>query len=165
MSDSQTLPGVDSIRELPVLMSQVVSKKWEDQNGHINVGYYMALYNDSGWPMVDLIGIDESYFTERKMGLVDFDNHLRYFSELHVGERVTTYGRFTAHDKKRIQGMMYVVNDDKNQLACSIEFMSICFDLEKRRSALIPDDIFVRLAAVTSQHQQLSWSTKTCTSL
>lgn len=165
MPGQPSLPSVSAIRELPALASQVISSRWEDQNGHINVGYYMALYNDSGWPMLDLIGVDKHYFTERKMGLVDLDNHLRYSSELHVGERVTAYGRFLAHDTKRIQGMVFVVNDDKDMLACTIEFLSINFDLQKRRTTVIPEDIAARLAAVTSEHQRLGWSTDTCTSL
>jgi acyl-CoA thioester hydrolase len=159
------LPSVSAIRELPAVASQVIPARWEDQNGHINVGYYMALYNDSGWPMLDLVGVDERYFKERKMGLVDLDNHLRYISELHVGERVTAYGRFLAHDRKRIQGMIFVVNDDKDVLACIIEFLSINFDLQKRRSAEIPADIAARLTAITNEHQRLGWRVDTCKTL
>ena len=160
-----SLPGVNAIRELPALESQIISARWKDQNDHINVGYYMALYNDSGWPMLKLIGVDQRYFTERKMGLVDLDNHLRYSSELHVGERVTAYGRFLAHDTKRVQGMVFVVNDDKDVLACTIEFLSINIDLQKRRSTEFPQDIAARLAAITSEHRRLDWCIETCTSL
>ncbi len=165
MPERPALPSVNAVRKLPVLASQLIAEHWEDQNGHVNVGYYMALYNDSGWPMLDLIGVDKRYFTERGLGLVDLDNHLRYFSELHVGERVTAYGRFLGHDAKRIQGMVFVVNDDRDVLACSIEFLSMSIDLEKRRSTEIPDDIARNLSTVIDQHRRLGWTVDTCTSL
>jgi len=165
MPGRRDYPDVTAIRELPLLASQVIPDKWEDQNGHINVSFYMALYNETGWPMLDLIGIDARYFAERKMGLVDLDNHIRYLSELHVGNRVSAYGRFLAFDKKRIQGMLFVLNDDKNVLASTIEFLSINIDLRERRSTSIPADIAARLAAVISEHQRLPWAAVTCMSL
>lgn len=158
-------PDTNSIRELPALTSQVIPERWEDQNGHINVSFYMALYNDSGWPMLDLIGIDEQYFTERKMGLVDLDNHIRYLKELHVGDRVTAYGRFFAQDEKRMHGMVFIVNDDTGVLASTIEFRSICIDLRKRKTAAIPDDVAARLKTIINAHQKLSWTVPTCMSI
>ena len=161
----QNYPDTSAIRELPALASQVIPERWEDQNGHVNVSFYMAIYNDSGWPMLDLIGIDERYFSERKMGLVDLDNHIRYLKELHVGDQVTAYGRFFAQDEKRIQGMVFVVNDDKDELASTIEFLSINIDLRERRSAAIPDDVAARLKAIINEHQKLSWTVPACMSI
>ena len=165
MSEKRSLPAVNAIRELPALASQVISERWEDQNGHINVGYYMALYNESGWPMLDLIGVDEPYFTERKMGLVDLDNHIRYLRELHVGDRVTAYGRFFGQDEKRMHGMVFIVNDATNVLASTIEFLSISMDLRKRKPAAIPNDVATRLEAIINAHQKLSWTVPTCMSI
>lgn len=158
-------PDTNAIRELPALTSQVIPEQWEDQNGHINVSFYMSLYNESGWPMLNLIGIDESYFTKRKMGLVDLDNHIRYLRELHVGDRVTAYGRFFAQDEKRMHGMVFIVNDDTKMLASTIEFLSISIDLRKRKPASIPDDVAAKLRAIINAHQTLSWTVPTCMSI
>ena len=133
MTRRHAYPDVEAIRELPALISQVIPARWQDQNGHINVSFYMALYNESGWPMFDLIGVDESYFTQRKMGFVDLGNHISYLNELHIGDRVTAYGRFFGHDRKRMHGMVLTVNDDTNRLASTIEFLAISMDLEQRR--------------------------------
>ena len=158
----RSYPDTKAIRELPKLTSQVIPERWEDQNGHVNVGFYMAIYNDSGWPMLDLVGIDEAYFNERRMGLVDLDNHLRYLTELHVGDRVTAYGRFFAHDEKRMHGMVFIVNDSTEALACTIEFLSISIDLRKRKSVAIPDDVVARLGTIIKAQQKLSWTVPTC---
>ena len=158
-------PDIEHIRALPALTSQVISGEWEDQNGHINVTFYLALYNDSGWPMFDLIGIDETYFDVRKKGIVDLANHISYLSELHVGDRVTTYGRFLGHDDKRIHGMVFTVNDDKNVLASAIEFLSISMDLRQRRPATMPADVAARVRSVVEAHRDLGWTVPTCLSI
>lgn len=165
MTNQHRYPDTNAIRELPELASQVIPERWEDQNGHVNVGFYMALYNQSGWPMLDLIGVDERYFTKRKLGLVDLDNHIRYLKELHVGDRVTAYGRFFAQDEKRMHGMVFIVNDKTKMLASTIEFLSICIDLRKRKPAAIPDDVAAGLKAMINAHQKLSWTMPTCMSI
>ncbi len=165
MTNKNSYPDTDAIRELHQLASQVIPERWEDQNGHINVGFYMALYNESGWPMLNLIGIDEAYFSERKMGLVDLDNHIRYLRELHVGERVSAYGRFFGQDEKRMHGMVFIVNDDTATLASTIEFLSISMDLQRRKPAAIPDDVAARLGTIIDAHQKLDWTVPTCMSI
>ena len=121
----------------------------------------MSMYLESGWPMFNLIGVEESYFRERQMGFVDLENHFRYLSELHVGDRVTVYGRFLAHDEKRIHGIVLAVNDDTDVLASTIEFLAISMDLQTRRAARIPRDIAARLADATRKDQQLAWTVPT----
>lgn len=165
MTNKKHYPDISAIRELPELTSQVIPERWQDQNGHINVSFYMALYNDSGWPLFDLVGIDERYFTERKMGFVDLDNHIHYLKELHVGDHVTTYGKFLANDDKRIHGMVFVINDSTNALAATIEYLSINFDLRKRRAVAIPADIAAELATMNNAHQNLGWTVPTCMSI
>lgn len=165
MTNQSGYPDTNAIRELPELTSQAIPGQWEDQNGHINVGFYMALYNDSGWPMLNLIGVDETYFSRRKLGLVDVDNHFRYLRELHVGDQVTAYGRFFGQDEKRMHGMVFVVNDGTTQLASTIEFLSISMDLRKRKPVAIPDDVAARLGTIINAHQKLDWTVPTCMSI
>jgi len=157
MNRGSTFPDTHAIRELPALATIDIPEKWQDQNGHVNVSFYMAMYLESGWPMFKLFGVDESYFDERQMGFVDLENHFRYLSELHTGNRITAYGRFLAHDTKRIHGIVFAVNDDAGVLASTIEFLAISMDLRTRRAAEIPRDIAARLAEVTTAHRLLSW--------
>jgi acyl-CoA thioester hydrolase len=161
MRSPSRLPDTQAIRELPVLTSIVIPEKWQDQNGHVNVSFYMSMYMESGWPMFNLIGIDESYFSDRQMGFVDLENHFRYLSELHVGDRVTVFGRFLAHDEKRIHGIVLAVNDDTDVLASTIEFLAISMDLQTRRAAKIPGDIAAKVAGATSKDQRLAWTVPT----
>lgn len=165
MSGPNDLPDTKALQQLPALCSMVIPERWQDQNGHVNVSFYMALYLDAGWPMLDLVGIDKSYFSERQMGFVDLENHFRYLSELHVGNRVTAYGRYLAHDSKRIHGIVLTVNEDTAVLASMTEFLAISLDLQTRRAADIPQDIVARISEVTRTHRELPWTVPTRLSL
>jgi len=41
-------PGLDQIRELPVQLKMAIPPEWEDRNGHVNVQFYLALYELGG---------------------------------------------------------------------------------------------------------------------
>ena len=149
--------SVNNIRELKPLNTRTIDKKWEDDNEHINISFYMDCYNQSGWPMFELLGIDKDYFAERKMGVVDLENHIHYWRELHVDNKVTTYARFLNHDKKRLHGVLFVVNDDTNDLSCSIEFLALSIDQNIRKSAPFPDDVINNLSNQVKQSLALDW--------
>ncbi len=149
--------STDQIRKLDVLGSRTINKKWEDDNGHINISFYMDCYNQFGWPMFELLGIYEDYFTERKLGLVDLENHFRYWRELHVDNKVTAYARFLNHDMKRLHGVFFMVNEDTDELSCSIEFLALNIDQSIRKSSPFSDDIMNNLTTQIKISESLDW--------
>jgi len=165
MANRVQYPTIEQVRELPALFSEAIPAQWEDQNGHINVTFYMDLYNRSGWPMFALLGIDEDYFTKKQMGIVDLENHIRYFRELHVGNNISVYCRFFAHDEKRFHGMMIAANDDTNEVAATVEFLTLSVDLTKRKSAPIPNNVVNNLTELVNVSSELNWQYPTILSL
>jgi len=141
MSKRHKHPTIEQVRELPALLNEIIPARWEDDNGHVNVTYYMDLYNRAGWPMFDLLGINEDYFNKRKMGIVDLENHIRYFRELHVGNNVSVHCRLIAYDQKKFHGMMIVTNNNTEEIAATVEFLALSVDLSMRKSAPIPGDV------------------------
>ena len=85
------------------------------------------------------------------------ENHFRYWRELHVGNQVTAYARFIKHDKKRIHGVFFVINDDTNELACSIEFLALNIDQRLRKSAPFPDEVLQHIARQVKADENLEW--------
>lgn len=165
MSNPNNYPTIDQVRKLPLLDNEVVADKWEDENNHVNVTYYMDLYNRAGWPIFTMLGIDQSYFTEHQMGIVDLENHIRYFRELHIGNKVSVYCRFLASDQKKFHGMVIVVNDETDQVACTIEFLTLSVDLTKRKSTPWPESVVNHLEKEVQSSDKLSWQYPTTMSL
>ena len=155
-------PTTEQVRELPCLMQHSVPPEWEDQNGHVNVKYYMTLYDLGGWPMISAMGIDEAYFLERRCGFFDLEHHILYLSELHVGDRINIYLRLVNKSQKRFHGIMFIVNDRRDLLASTLEFVTSGADLDERRTAAFPDDVAARLDRMIEEHGRPSWFTPLC---
>lgn len=158
----RTFPSATQVRELDLLAEHIIPPDWEDQNGHVNIQYYQTLYEIGGWPMLARAGVDLDYFGKRRLGIFDLEHHIYYLSELHVGERVTMHGRFLAKNRKRLHGMLFIVNADRDELACTLEFMSTSASLTTRRTNEFPDDIVAGLDALMDAEKGIDWPAPVC---
>jgi len=155
-------PSVEQVCQLPEVLSQSIPKDWEDYNGHVNVMYYMKLYEVGGWPMVEQLGMDETYFSERRCGLFDLEHHISYISELHVGERVTMHYRLVGYSPKRFHGLTFIVNRTRMELASTLEFITTGANLDTRRTAAFPEEVGAAIAAMVNEHAKLDWAAPLC---
>jgi len=151
-----------NVSMLPTLLSREIPVEWEDYNGHVNIQYYLSLVEQSGWPMFAKMGLDESYFRERRRGLFDLEHHIRYLAELHVGDTVSVHSRMLDMSEKRIHGMMFILNQSRRQLSCTLEYITSGADLDKRRTAPFPADIASRFDKLIQQDKLLNWSCPVC---
>jgi acyl-CoA thioester hydrolase len=158
----KSFPSATQVRELDILAEHTIPKEWEDQNGHVNIQYYQTLYEIGGWPMLGRAGVDEAYFEERRLGIFDLEHHVYYLSELHVGERVTIHGRFIASNKKRIHGIVFIINADRDELSCTLEFVAISTNLTTRRTNEFPDDILDGLSKLKDAEKRIQWPAPLC---
>ena len=109
-----------------------------------------------------MLGIGPDFFTDRRLGIFDLEHHLCFRSELHVGERVTLHGRFLKRNAKRMHGMMFVVNDDRDALACTLEYLATGANLATRRSDAFPPDVAAGLDAAIAADEKIEWQAPLC---
>ena len=157
-----TFPSADQVRELKRLTEHRIPTDWQDTNGHVNIQYYQTLYEKAGWPMLARAGVDSDYFEQRRRGIFDLEHHIYYLRELHVGERVALYGRFLARNRKRLHGMMFIVNVNRDQLACTLEFVSTGANLDSRRSGEFPQDVLDKFDQLIAADSVLEWAAPVC---
>ena len=155
-------PTIDQVRQLPSLMQHTIPSEWEDCNGHVNIQFYLTLYERGGWPLVAQLGMDEAYFRDRRHGLFDLEHHLFYLSELHVGDQVGIHARLIDRTEKRFHGFMFIVNDSREVLSSSLEFVTSGANLEERRTAAFPEDIAEQLDRMIESHRRLTWTPPLC---
>lgn len=154
-------PSVAQVRQLPIDTVVQVPKDWEDRNGHVNVQYYLRLYDLGGWGLLDKIGIDEAYLEKQNRSIFDLQNHICYLDEIHIGDQVSVHNRLLSRNDKLFQGMFFVVNDSTDSLAATIEYLSVHIDMNARKSTPFTDSIARGLDEVIQQHAQLPWPLQT----
>lgn len=157
-----SFPTVDQVRQLPLMLRRTIPPEYEDINGHMNIQHYLGLYDAAGWPFFAMIGLNESYFKEQRKGIFDLEHHLHYLAEIHIGDEIEVHGRLLARSAKRMHGLWFIVNQTRDELSNTFEFVSTHADLELRRSAPFPDDLAARLDRLIADHAALDWEAPVC---
>lgn len=151
-------PTIEQLRELPLQLSMAIPPEWEDRNGHVNVQFYLALYELGGWVVLEEIGIDEDWFSRHQVSQFDLEHHLSYRAELKVGDRVSTYSRVLGRSGKRFHGMYFIVNETSRRLAATLEYITASIDMRARRTAPFRAELASGLDLLIAKHRALSWA-------
>jgi acyl-CoA thioester hydrolase len=155
-------PTVEEARELPVQLEHRIPPEWEDRNGHVNVQFYLALFEMGGWKMLEDVGIDDAWFRRNAYSFFDLEHHLHYRAEIAVGELVRTYNRVVGKSDKRFHGLYLIVNESRGRLAGTLEYISTGVDMRARRTAAMPGELSAGLDRLYREHQSLTWSPPLC---
>lgn len=153
---------LEKITALAPIYEMVIPPEYRDENGHMNVRWYMAIFDDAGYPMAKQVGISWEYHQAHGTGGFDLEHHIHYLREVHIGDRVVVYPRFVARSAKRMHYLLFMVNHSRGTLAAIFECINSFADLTQRRTAPFPLPIAEKLDAFIAQHNALDWDAPIC---
>jgi acyl-CoA thioester hydrolase len=154
------LPAIplDQLASLPVIYRTVIPREFEDRNGHMNMRWYLALFDEAGHAMDPILGLTAGYFAASGMGGFDLEHHLWYPAEVHIGDSVAIRVRFLARSAKLIHYLMFMENETRGVLSSLFECVYAHADLTARRTAPFPAQVAARIDAFVAEHCALSWT-------
>ena len=155
-------PTLAQVRELPVQLDYVIPPEWEDRNGHVNVQFYLALFELGGWQVLEQFGVDDDWLQRHAYSFFDLEHHLHYLAEIGIGDRVTAYNRVVGIGARRFHGLYLIVNETRERLAGVLEYISNGVDMNLRRTAEMPAELLQGLEDLYRRHQRLSWAPPLC---
>jgi len=161
-SRQQAFPTPGELGRLPEQLRMTIPAEWEDRNEHVNVQYYVTLYELGSWTVLEDEGIDEKWFQQREISLFDLEHHLQYRSEVVAGDEVVTYNRLLGLNDKCFRGMYFIVNETRGRLAATLEYITAGVDMRTRRISPFPEELSMKLGQVLEKHRQLEWTTPVC---
>tara|TARA_B100000686_G_C16561503_1_gene848010 strand:- start:312 stop:773 length:462 start_codon:yes stop_codon:yes gene_type:complete len=116
-----------------ILKKEKVIKEWTDYNNHLNVAFYVHIFDIAADVMLDNFKMGgESAKKDKKTTFVA-EMHTVYNQEIRLGEEVETYVTYVNHDKKRIHYRLSMFNKEKKYLAATNEVLSLYVDLSQRK--------------------------------
>ena len=116
-----------------ILKTEKVIKDWTDYNGHLNVAFYVHIFDIAADVMLDNFKMGgESAKKDKKTTFVA-EMHTIYKQEVRLGEEVETHLTYVDHDKKRIHYRLSMFHKEKKYLAATNEVLSLYVDLDKRK--------------------------------
>ncbi len=150
--------SLEDVQQLPRLRELTIPSEYEDWHGHMRVTHHLQIHDDSRSQFVRLMGVDETYFSKRRMGFPILESHLRFLAEVHVGDRVAVYIRFLARSAKAMHTLWFLVNVSRQQVANTLEVLQIHVELDQRRPTRFPEDVALALDRMIAEHTALSWA-------
>ena len=116
-----------------ILKTEKVIKEYTDYNNHLNVAYYVRIFDIAADVMLDNFNMGgESAKKDKKTTFVA-EMHTIYNQEVKLGEEVETHVTYVDHDKKRIHYKLSMFHKEKKYLAATNEVLSLYVDLNKRK--------------------------------
>jgi acyl-CoA thioester hydrolase len=123
-----------------------------DTNGHMNVGYYALLFDralDLPWAR---LGIYSQQILASGYSTFALQSHLPYKRELRLGDALDFDILLLDYDPKRVHYLMRMLHRQERWVAATCEQLSICMDMNARRSTSWPPEALAHIAALHAAH-------------
>jgi len=115
------------------LKTEKVKKEWTDYNEHLNVAFYVHIFDIAADVMLDNFNMGGQSAKKDKKTTFVAEMHTIYNQEVRLGEEVETHITYVDHDKKRIHYRLSMFHKEKKYLAATNEVLSLYVDLNKRK--------------------------------
>ena len=117
------------------IADQIIKKEWIDYNDHMNMAYYVLVF-DVVWEIIlKKFKMGESSAKSSNMSTMVVETHTTYNNEVKLGDEVEINLTFFDHDKKRLHFKMEMIEKSSKKLSATLEMLSLYIDLNKRKVA------------------------------
>ena len=115
------------------ITNQIIKKEWTDYNKHMNVAYYVLVFDESWEVMLQKFKMGEDSAKTTGMSTMVVETYITYDNEVKEGEEVEVYLTYFDHDKKRLHYKLEMIEKSSKKLSATIELLSLYVDLKKRK--------------------------------
>ena len=115
------------------ITNQIIKKEWTDYNKHMNVAYYVLVFDESWEVMLQKFKMGEDSAKTTGMSTMVVETYITYNNEVKEGEEVEVCLTYFDHDKKRLHYKLEMIEKSSKKLSATIELLSLYVDLKKRK--------------------------------
>jgi acyl-CoA thioester hydrolase len=140
--------------DIPV-HEEVVRPEWIDVNGHMNLAYYIVIFDHAIDVAYDALDVGTAYRERTGNSSFIVETHTLYEREAKEGERLRVTSRLLGVDAKRVHLFQEMFRANIDERVAAHELLSLHIDMRTRRAAPFPPDTQAALAAaVRSQAER-----------
>jgi acyl-CoA thioester hydrolase len=110
-----------------------VLPEWTDYNGHMNLAFYIHLFDSSWEVLLEKFNIGQNSAKNEKRTTFAVESHTTYDMEVKVHDEVDMNLLFLDFDKKRLVYKLEMIHKKEKYLASTTEVCSLYVDLSSRR--------------------------------
>jgi acyl-CoA thioester hydrolase len=132
-----------------------VRPEWIDHNEHMNMGYYLVVFDFATDAFLDYVGLDRAHRRAANITTFSLEAHITYQREVAVNDPLRFTTRLIDFDAKRIHYIHEMFHAEQGYLASTNELMSLHVSHETRRGAPMAEHILDRLSRIKAAHDAL----------
>jgi acyl-CoA thioester hydrolase len=124
----------------PVIVHHdIVRPEWIDSNGHMNLAYYVVVFDLATDKLYAALGVGDAYREATGNSCFTAETHTVYEREVHLGERLHVHTWLLGADSKRLHYFHELFHSDSAERSATQELMALHIDMRVRRVAPFPD--------------------------
>jgi acyl-CoA thioester hydrolase len=148
------LTSAGGVNKFAVVMSRplveteaVVRPEWIDSNGHMNLAYYVVVFDLATDAMYKALEIGDAYREASGNSCFTAETHTLYEREAHLGDRLIVRSWLLGVDAKRIHYFHEMFPAAGGARSAAQELLALHIDMAIRRVAPFPAAVHDRLHA------------------
>ena len=130
----------------------VVRPEGVDENDHLNMGYYVVVFDLATDVFMDSLGLTRAGKDARGVTTFTLESHVTYLRELREGDPIRITTQLLDFDSKRFHYIHQMLHEREGYLASTNELVSLHVSQQTRRAAAIDADIQERLKHTLELH-------------
>ena len=115
------------------ITNKIIKKEWTDYNNHMNVAYYVLVFDEAWEVMLKKFKMGENSAKTTEMSTMVVETYITYNNEVKEGEAVDIFLTYFDHDKKRLHYRLEMIEKSSKKLSATIELLSLYVNLKERK--------------------------------
>ena len=143
----RNLTGANFANKVRGIMSRPVSEyeavvrpEWIDSNGHLNLAYYVVVFDFATDALYAALNIGDAYREASGNSCFTAETHTLYEREVHLGDKVQVRSWLLGADTKRLHYFHEMFHVESGERSAVQELMALHIDMRIRRVAPYPPD-------------------------
>ena len=116
-----------------LLTTKKIIKEWTDYNGHMNLSYYILVFDIGAEVILSKFKMGEHSAKTTKKSTMVVETHTTYNQEVKEGDEVDVFISYFDHDNKRLHYKLEMYDKNKNILSATTEILALYIDLNIRK--------------------------------
>ena len=146
---------MDRIEAPMETLCESVRPEWTDYNGHMNLAYFVLVFDLATDGFYSGFGLGEDYFKRTGHSTFAVESHTNYLAEVLEGASLRCTTQLLGFDEKRMHYFHRMYREADGAMAATMELMAVHVDLGVRKVAPMPNEIQDRLGRIFVAHAAL----------
>ena len=137
-----------------LLTTQKIIKEWTDYNNHMNLSYYILVFDMGAEVILSKFKMGEHSAKTTKKSTMVVETHTTYNNEVKEGDEVNVFLSHFDHDKKRLYYKLEMYDKSKNTLSATTEVLSLYIDLNLRKVTEFEKEKLIIMDEFINKHKE-----------